>query len=365
VWFNAGPMRIALLGLAGSGKTTVFNAVADRPVPAVPGAVQTETHVQVVKVHDPRLVRLRDMFQPKKFTPAGLEVWDPPGLPEGNEVGDAEKRTRILSALREVDGYVVVLRAFSTDAYAYPRPAPDPAADLRRIVDELLVADLLPAQARVEKLRDNVKKHAKSMEQDQRELAVLERCLPRLEAGEGVGGVEMTVEEEKRLRGFQFFTRKPFVLLANGPAGLPVGLGDGLKLPFRERLALDGKLSAELQAMPPEDRAAFMAEFGVEEPASDRLVHAVYRGVGLLSFFTVGEDEVRAWTIRAGDDAVTAAGKIHTDLAKGFVRAEVCAYADLVAAGGMKELKAKNGLRLEPKDYLVKDGEVVHIRSAV
>jgi ribosome-binding ATPase YchF (GTP1/OBG family) len=349
----------------GSGKTTVFNAVADTPVPSAPGALQTETHVQVVKVRDPRLERMRDMFRPKKYTPAGLELWDPPGLAPGTEPVDAEKRAKLLAALREVDGYVVVLRAIATDAYAYPRAPPDPAADLARIVEELLVADLLVAQSRVEKLRENVKKRAKSMEQDARELAILEKCLPLLESGKGIVDLELPAEDARRLRGFQFFTRKPFLLLVNGPGGLPAGVGDGLKLPFRERLALDAMLAAELPAMPAADRPAFMAEFGIEKPASDEVLHAIYRAVGLRSFFTVGEDEVRAWTIKAGDDAVTAASKIHSDLAKGFVRAEVCAYDALVAAGGMKELKAKNGLRLEPKDYVVEDGDIVHIRSAV
>jgi ribosome-binding ATPase YchF (GTP1/OBG family) len=358
-------MRIALLGLQGSGKSTVFSAVAEGAPPPAAGAVQTETRVQVVKVRDPRLERMRDMFRPKKFTPAGLELWDPPGLPPGKEPVDAEKRARLLSALREADGYVLVVRAFATGSYAYPRPAPDPAADLAGVVEDLLLSDLLVAQSRVDKLRENVKKRAKSAEQDARELAILERCLPLLESGQGIADLELPGDDARRLRGFQFFTRKPFVLLVNGPAGLPPGLGDGLRMPFRERLALDGQLSAELAAMDPADRPAFMAEFGVTEPASDAVVHAVYRGVGLRSFFTVGEDEVRAWTIRAGDDAVTAAGKIHTDLAKGFVRAEVCSYDSLVAAGGMKELKAKGGLRLEPKDYVVQDGEILHVRSAV
>jgi ribosome-binding ATPase YchF (GTP1/OBG family) len=155
-------MRIALLGLAGAGKTTVFNAVADVPVAAVPGVVQSETHVQVVKVHDPRLDRLREMFDPKKFTPTGLELHDPPGLPPGDGPGEREKRTRLVGALREADAYVLVLRAFSTDAYAYERAAPDPAADLDRLLVELHMSDLLVAQSRAEKLRDNVKKRASS-----------------------------------------------------------------------------------------------------------------------------------------------------------------------------------------------------------
>jgi ribosome-binding ATPase YchF (GTP1/OBG family) len=358
-------MRIALLGLCGAGKTTVFNAVADVPVAAVPGVVQSETHVQVVKVRDPRLDRLREMFDPKKFTPAGLELHDPPGVPPGDGPGEREKRTRLVGALREADAYVLVLRAFATDAYAYDRAAPDPAADLDRLLVELHMSDLLVAQSRAVKLRDNIQKRAKSLEQDQRELGVLDRILPRLEAGKGVQEIELGPDDERRMRGFQFFTRKPFALLVNGPTGVPPGLGEGMVVPFRERLALDAMLAAEVQAMAPAERPAFMAEFGIEQPASEQIVHAIYGAVGLRSFFTVGEDEVRAWTIRAGDDAVTAAGKIHTDLAKGFVRAEVCSYDDLVAAGGMKEVKAKALLRLEPKDYVVKDGDIVHIRSTV
>jgi ribosome-binding ATPase YchF (GTP1/OBG family) len=358
-------MRIVLLGLAGSGKTTVFRAVADVPVALAPGAIQTETHVQVVKVQDPRMERLRTMFSPKKFTLAGLELHDPPGLPPGNDAGDPEKRTRMLGALREADGYVVVLRAFSTGSYAYPRATPDPAADLAWLVEQMLASDLAVATGRTERLRENIKKRAKSMEQDARELQILERLLPLLEAGKGLQDVELSGDDDKRLHGFQFFSRKPFLLLVNGPAGVPAGLGEGLAFPMKEKIALDGMLAGELAAMSPEDRPQFMAEFGIEAPASERIVHAVYQAVGLRSFFTVGEDEVRAWTIEAGDDAVTAASKIHTDLAKGFIRAEVVSYDALIAAGGMKECKSKGVLRLEPKDYVVLDGDIVHIRSSV
>jgi hypothetical protein len=358
-------VRVSLLGLQGSGKTTVLDAVSEKRVARVPGAIQAETHVQVVKVRDPRLERCREIFRPKKYTPAGLEIWDPPGLPPGDDPADREKRVRLLAALREADAFVLVVRGFVTDAYSYDRPAADPAADFARVADECLLADLSVAEGRVRKLKENLQRGARSVEQDRLELAVLEKCLAVLEGSGRLADLPLDEGDQKRIRGFQFFTRKPCLLLVNGPGEVPAGLGDDSPLPVRAAMALDAQLEAELAGMDPADRPAFLAEYGISEPAVDRFIHAVYRAAGLLSFFTVGEDEVRAWTIREGDDAVTAAGKIHTDLAKGFVRAEVFAYEDLAAAGGLRELKARNGIRLEPKDYRVKDGDIVHIRSAV
>ncbi|MDA1195413.1 MAG: DUF933 domain-containing protein [Planctomycetota bacterium] len=358
-------MRIALLGLQGSGKTTVFNAIAENPVDSQPGVVQTETHIQVVKLNDPRLEACRAMFQPKKYTPTGLEVWDAPGLPTGAGEGDRERRGRILSALREIDAFVLVLRDFRTDQVAYDRPAPDPRADLERIAGEMMTSDYVIAEKRAEKLRESVAKKTRTAAEDALELAVLDQCLARFEAGENLGGLELDAQNEKRIRGFQFFTRKPVMVLVNGSNPAPAGLTEGLPILVRDVTAMDAQIDAELNAMDPADRPEFMAEFGIEAPAADRFVRDVYRAVGLCSFFTVGEDEVRAWTIRSGDTAVVAAGKIHTDLARGFVRAEVFAYDTLMAAGGMRELKAAGAMRLEPKDYLVQDGDIVHIRSAV
>ncbi len=357
-------MRIALIGLRGAGKTTVFNAVAEQPV-ELPGGFQTETHVQVVKVRDERLEACRDIFNPKKFTQAGLELWDPPGLAPGTAEADKEQRTRLLSQLRDFDAYVVVVRNFKSDLYPYERPEADPAADVKRVVGELTSADFVIAETRAEKLRENIQRKARSFDQDKLELAVLEKCLEKMEADEYLGDLELDAGDAKRIRGFQFFGRKPFLLLVNGADAGPVGLGDGSVIPFRATMTMDAQIDAELAAMDAEDRPAFMEEFGIEEAAAERFVREVYAGVGLRSFFTVGEDEVRAWTIRAGDDAVTAAGKIHTDLAKGFVRAEVFPYEALVAAGSMRELKAQNGVRLESKDYEVKDGDIVHIRSGL
>lgn len=358
-------MRVALLGLQGAGKTTVFNAVAETPVDFTPGAPQSETHVQVVKVDDPRLDACREIFNPKKFTQAGIEVWDPPGLPPGSSEADRERRSRILSKLRDADAYVLVLRDFRSDAYPYDRPEPDPAADLARLVDEMLTSDFVIAEKRAEKLRESVRKKSRTAAEDKLELDAMERCLERFEAGRDLSDLELDELTDKRIRGFQFFMKKPALVLVNGPREPAADLGEGCVLRLRAITGMDAQIDAELNAMDPGDRPAFMAEFGIEAPAADRFVRTVYEAVGLRSFFTVGEDEVRAWTIRAGDDALTAAGKIHTDLARGFVRAEVFPHEDLVEAGGMRELKARGGVRLEPKDYVVKDGDIVHIRSAV
>lgn len=358
-------MRIALLGLQGSGKTTVFNAVAQTPAESPPGAFQSETHVQVVPIHDPRLERCRDIFKPKKYTPAGLELWDPPGMPPGNLAADQERRMRLLSALREADAFVIVVRGFTSPSYPYERSEADPASDLDRVIGELVTADFVIAESRVAKLRDNVQRKLKSADQDKLELSVLEKCLARLEAGQDLVDLALDEADDKRIRGFQFFTRKPFLLLFNGPDAMPAGLGDGSPITLRARTAMDAQIDAELAAMDPDERPAFMEEFGIEAPAADRFVRDVYQAVGLRSFFTVGEDEVRAWTIHAGDTAVVAAGKIHTDLSRGFIRAEVFTFDEIDAAGDMRTLKAQNAIRLEPKDYVIQDGEIMHVRSGV
>ncbi len=358
-------MKIALLGLPGAGKTTLLNAVSEVPVPVPPGTVQTETHVQVVRVRDLRLEHCRDIFHPKKFTPAGLELWDPPGVPVGGGERERERRTRLLGSLREADAYVLVVRDFTTDAYPYARPEPAPEDELRALVEELVTADFVVAEGRAARLEENLKRGTRTQDEDRLELQVVKRCLAELEAGRPVSRLELDEADEKRIRGFQLFTRKPFLVAVNGPGEAPARLGDGLPLEMRARLAIDGQLEAELQGLDAADRPAFMAEFGIAEPAADRFAHEVYRAVGLRSFFTVGEDEVRAWTILAGQTAVDAAGRIHTDLAKGFIRAEVYRYDDLAAAGSEKEVKAKGLLRLEGKGYVVEDGDVLHVRSGL
>jgi ribosome-binding ATPase YchF (GTP1/OBG family) len=358
-------MRVALLGLPGSGKTTVFNAVVDKPVPLAPGALQTDTHVQVAKVRDERLDRLGALLKPKKLTAAGLEIWDPPGLPPGSGERDKERRIRRLAELREADAYVLVVRNFVSDSYAYEpgREQPDPAAELGWLVEELLTADFVVADGRIQRIRENLRRGVRTQDKDKLELAVLERCSALLEAGEGLASLDLDAADEKRIRGYQLFGLKPFVLLVNGPEPAAEGLREGMVLRPKARLDLDAQVEAEVQAMDPAERPAFLEEFGIDSPAAQRLAHAVYRAVGLISFFTVGGDEVRAWTLRDGRTAIDAASKVHTDLADGFVRAEVFDHQELLDAGSEKEVKARGLMRLEHKGYVVKDGEVVHIRS--
>ena len=276
-------MRVALIGMPGSGKTTVFNAIAPERVDVPPGTLQTDTHVQVVTVKDDRLDRCREIFQPKKFTPAGLEVWDPPGMPTGGTEKAKERRMRLLHTLRDADAYVLVVRAFENDRYPYERPEARPEADLQWLVDELLAADFLVAEGRIQRLRENLRRGVRTKDQDTRELAVLEKAAERLETGQGLKDLEIDEADAKRIRGYQFFARKPLLLLLNGPDANLADLAGDLPGRLRAALALDAQLEAELAAMDPAERPAFQEEFGIEELAADRFVHEVYRAVGLIS----------------------------------------------------------------------------------
>lgn len=355
-------MKVALVGLPGSGKTTLYNALAERPVDLLPGVPGSAPHVTVTSVRDARLEWLRDLFQPKKYTPAQLTVEDHPGLAPGS--AKADRKGEAFSKIRNADGLVVVLRAFRTDRYAYERAEAVPAEDLELLALEFLTSDLDICQRRLEKLEEEWKK-VKERERVERERAVVERLAKALGEGRGAHTVELKQEEERFIRGFQLLTRKPAVVVVNLPEGgsAPELAAEALHLTARFDACLH--LEAELATLGGEEREAFAGEYGISEPLSDRFNLACYRGLGLLSFFTVGEDEVRAWTVHRGDVAVEAAGKIHSDLARGFIRAEVVAYDDLRAAGSMREVKARGRQRLEGRDYVVADGDILNIRFSV
>ncbi len=340
-------MRVGLVGFAGSGKSTLFQLLTGaRPDP---GKVHSG-QVGIATLSDPRLDFLAAMHKPKKVTAATVELLDTPGLVPGTH-GDNPQR---LALIREGDALLVVLGTFAGG---------DPAAELAAFRDELLFADLSVVTNRAERLEASIKKPRPDREQLQKELDLVKRVLTVLDAGQTVASLGLSDEEKKPLRSFGLLTDKPQVVLVNTIQGQE--LPPSFRALAPEALAIDAKLELELAELDSEEREAFMADMEIRELGRDRIIRKAYDAVGIVTFFTAGEPEVRGWNLERGSSAVEAAGKIHTDLAKGFIRAEVTAYDDLVKAGTMKEVKARNLQRLEGKEYVVKDGDIVYFRSGL
>ena len=340
-------MKVGLAGFAGSGKSTVFQWLTNvKPDPAASQRGQ----VGVAKIHDARLDWLSAHFKPKKTTPATLELVDTPGL----LLAERKDNPRRLAIIREADGLLVVLTGFSGDV----------AGELKKFREELIFADLEIVSNRVGKLETQLKKPkpAKEREAEQTELELLRRIVATLEAGQTTATLGLTDDQEKAIRSFQMLTLKPEMVLVN--------IGDdkiGQPLPAEllqlapKALAAPVKLELELADLAPGDREVFMKELGLSGFAREKTLCDIFTGMGRMVFFTVGEDECRAWPIHAGENAQQGAREIHTDLAEGFVRAEVVPYDEFKKVGSMKEAKAKGVYRLESKTYLVKDGDIMHI----
>jgi GTP-binding protein YchF len=340
-------MRVGLVGFAGSGKSTLFHLLTGAA--SDPGKVHSG-QVGVAVMADSRLDFLASLHHPKKVTPATVEFLDTPGLLPGTH-GDNPQR---LAVIREGDALLIVLNGFS---------AGDPAAELSAFLEEMLFADLSVVTSRVDRLESSIKKHRPDWEQQEKELTIVRRVQATLENGKFVSTLGLSTDEKKHLRSFGLLTDKPQVIVLNTFQGqaIPPPLVEQAPDP----LAIDAKLELDLSLLDPEEREAFMTDLGVTKLGRDRIIRAAYDTVGIITFFTAGDPEVRGWNLERGASAVEAAGKIHTDLAKGFIRAEVTAYNDLHAAGSVKEAKAKHLLRLEGKDYVVKDGDVIYFRSAL
>lgn len=356
-------MRIALIGRSGSGKTTVFNALGGQRQ-KLPGTLQDECPVVSVEVPDSRLHWLAEMYKPKKVTPARMEFCDYPGLPKTEEKGKAE----VMTSIRACDGLAIVVRAFESEEYAYEEPKSNPLAEARSVLEDLLFNDYAIIEKRVEKLRVQVTRPTKTIEQDKRELVILEKVLHEVvEGGKRLSQLQMGKEEEMLLRGFRFASQKPVLILWNH-AGKEPDMGtvtSELGLGSESVLSLQASVEEEIASLAPEDRELFLAEYGIEQPVRERIIQVAYASIGLCSFLTAGDDEVRAWTIQRGDSAVAAAGRIHSDIARGFIRAETTAFEDLRTAGDMRAAKAANKVRLEPKDYVVQDGDIMNFRFSV
>jgi len=340
-------MRAGLVGFSGSGKSTLFQLLSGA-MPD-PGKVHSG-QVGVATLNDPRLDFLAAVHKPKKVTPATVELLDTPGLMPGSH-GDNPQR---LALIREGDALLIVLGAYAGG---------DPAADLAAFREELLFADLGVVSNRVDRLQANVKKPRPDREALQKELDVVLRVKDALESGTPIATLGLTEDDRKPMRSFGLLTAKPQVILVNAAHGteLPAALNAAAP----DALAIDAALELELSGMEPAERSAFMADLGLTEFGRDRIIRRAYDAVGIITFFTAGEPEVRGWNVERGGTAVDAAGKIHTDLARGFIRAEVTAYDDFQRLGSEKEVKAANLLRLEGKAYVVKDGDIMYFRSSV
>ena len=363
-------MQIAIVGLAGSGKTTVFNTLTGGHA-ETGGYGGVTLNVGVVKVPDPRLDALAVIFKPKKVVQADVTYADLPAPPPSTEghIGTEELPADHLARLRDSDALLHVVRVFEDPANPHPAGSVDAARDLEQLDLEFLLADLSMAERRIERLKTSAR-HGNPAEREaaEREDAVLRRIHAGLEKGSPIRDLELDFDDEKAIRGFRFLTQKPVLVLLN------VGEGDLSTAPelvariaagydHRHAIveALSAKIEMELGELEPDEAAVFMEELGIAESGLGRVIDLSYRLLGLISFLTAGPDEVRAWPIPDGASAVEAAGAIHTDLAKGFIRAETVGYEDLLKLGSMAEARKAGRLRSEGKTYRVRDGDVLEI----
>jgi len=355
-------MRLGILGLPQSGKTTIFNALTrgHAPTGSMIGGGRFEVHTGVVSVPDPRVEKLAALFKPEKTIYAQVTYADIAGLEAGS--GKGELSGSLLAELRQMDGLLLVVRCFDDEAVPHPAGSLDPLRDLSAMQAELLLNDQISVERKIERLRDELRKGgARDKAQATRDLEFFERLNTALAAEQPLRDLDLAPDEGRALSGFGLLTQKPLLVVWNlGEGQPPPEIPD--TNPHVAFVGLQGKIEMEIAQLPVEEAQVFLGEYGISEPSLNRVIRLSYDLLGLLSFFTVGEDEVRAWTVRRGALAPEAAGEIHTDMLKGFIRAEVVHYDDLTALGGMAEARAKGKLRLEGKDYPVKDGDILTIR---
>ncbi len=354
-------MKTAIIGLPMVGKTSLFTILTGVHQETRIGS--TAVRAGVSRVQDARLDALAKLFDPPKITHATVEYLDVPAVSK-----ESLRDPAYLASLRVVDAFAHVLRLFEDETVPHEQGTVDPMRDLENVETELILSDLMVVEKRLERL-DKDRKKVKNPELD-REFAMLERCKVTLEQDKPLRQLSLDVEEEKRIRGFQFLSQKPMLYVLN------VGEQDAPRLhekeeEFRAKLGerpntavvgIGGKIEAELADLPPEEAREYLISYGLKESGLERLISASYTLLGLMSFLTAGETEVRAWTIPIGSTAVKAAGAIHSDFEKKFIRAETVNWKSLVDLGGYPGVREKGLLRLEGKEYIVKDGDVLVIR---
>ena len=344
-------MKVGLIGQRGAGKTTIFNMLTGLQAQVGGFGGKEDLHLGVIKVPDGRIDKLSAIYKPKKTTYAEIRFTD---FPASQSEEELKSNSPLVAQMREVDAIALVLDDFQPDAR--------PLKELNALLTEMILADLTVVENRRSRLK---KEKARPLEE-----ALLERCARALENEESLRNLAFTFEEENLACGFGFLSRKPVLVIFNrsdDKAGLPLDASQQDELGRRqlEGLTLAGKVEMEIAQLEEKDRAAFLQEIGIKEPARERFIRASYALLNLISFFTTGEDEVRAWTVAQGTAARKAAGKIHSDIERGFIRAEVMAYDDFSVYGSEAKCKEAGKLRLEGKEYVVRDGDIIHFRFAV
>lgn len=363
-------MKIGLVGLPMTGKTTFFNLLTGAVIDSSGfSSGKTETHVGIAKVPDKRLDFLSDIYKPKKTTYATIEVTDIKGYAAGGAPSKGTGVNPFLESVRQVDALVHVVRAFRDDSIVHVEGTIDPLRDIETVGLELLFADLAVVENRIDRI-ENSKKVTKEMTE---ELEVLKKCRDTLEKGKLLNSLELSEEESGHLKSFSFLTERPLVLLVNldedqyraGNYEQKEEIMKHAKEGHIPVVEICAKTELEINQLEDEDRALFMEDLGIEETGTGRLAKAMYSYLGLISFLTVGEDEVRAWPVRKGINAKKAGGKIHSDIERGFIRAEVVSFSDFKELGSMQAAREKGVLRLEGKEYIVKDGDIINFRFNV
>jgi GTP-binding protein YchF len=357
-------VKAAIIGLASSGKSTLFQLLTGAgPAPAG----RPEPRLGIARVPDPRVDALAEMYRPRKKTTATVEYVDVPGVGKGEGAALVD-----LPALRGVDALVHVVRAFESETAPHPEGRVEPLRDARMMELELILADLGTVERRLERLEASLKKGARGEDAADRGLFV--KMKEWLEAEKPLRSLELTEDERRRLRSYSLLSEKPLVVVVNlgesavrqaashvAASGLEAfASGPGIAV-----VAVSAPIEAEMADLPAEDARAFREDLGLAEPGLDRVIRTSYALLGMISFLTTGEDECRAWTIRRGTRAQQAARTIHSDIERGFIRAEVVAFADLAAAGSIAACRERGTWRLEGKDYVVQDGDVINFRFNV
>ena len=358
-------MKVAIIGLASVGKSTLFHLLTGAPAAGPSG--KPEARLGIARVPDARVEALATMYAPKKKTHATVEYVDVPGVAKGEGSALVD-----LPALRGIDAMVHVVRAFESGVVPHPDGSVDPLRDARMLELELILADLATVEKRLERIDANLKKANRA--DDAAEKAVFLKMKEALEAERPLRELYLPEEDRRRLRSYAFLSERPILLAVNLGEGQirdargyleSSGLAAFAARPGFGLCPISATIEAEMSELAAEDARAFMEDLGLAEPGLDRVIRTSYALLGLISFLTAGEDECRAWTLRKGTKAQLAAGTIHSDIERGFIRAEVVAFEDLMAVGSIAACRDKGTLRLEGKEYVVRDGDVINFRFNV